>query len=180
MSADPAAVAAADPCARLVLDTNVWLDVLVFNDRRVAELCAAIAGGRAVAFTDQACAGELWRVLAYPLGRFTLDAAAREHAWARFLALARPWSDPAPASARPRLPRCTDPDDQGFLELSLACGADALVTRDRALLRLGNPRHALPFVIVGPGALPGGRLRPAGSPTGHRPVRPRAQPPDIA
>ena len=180
MSADPAAVAAADPCARLVLDTNVWLDVLVFNDPEIAGLSAAIACGRAVAFTDRTCAEELRRVLAYPLGRFTLDAAAREHAWARFLALARPWSDPAPASARPRLPRCTDPDDQGFLELSLACGADALVTRDRALLRLGNPRHALPFVIVGPGSLSDRPLRTAGSATGHRPSRPRAQPVEIA
>jgi len=162
MSVDPTGAGGADHCVRLVLDTNVCLDVLVFNDPEIAGLSAAIACGRAVAFTDRTCAEELRRVLAYPLGRFTLDAAGREHAWVRYLALARPWSEPAPSPARARLPRCTDPDDQRFLELSLACGADALVTRDRALLRLGSPRHALPFAIVGPGSLSDRPLRTAG------------------
>jgi len=137
---------------RLVLDTNVWLDVLVFADAQVAALRAALEGDRVEAFTDPSCADELQRVLAYPLGRFTLQAAARERAWTRFMMLAHFWHDATPVSGRRDLPRCTDPDDQRFLELSLACGAHALVTRDRALLRLGGARHGLPFEIVGPAA----------------------------
>lgn len=36
------------------------------------------------------------------------------------------------------LPLCTDPDDQKFLELSLQAGADVLITKDKALLKLAK------------------------------------------
>ena len=62
---------------RLVLDTNVWLDWLVFRDAEVAPLRAAVEQGRARVFIDAACEAELARVLAYPLGRVSLDAAAQ-------------------------------------------------------------------------------------------------------
>ena len=56
---------------RVVLDTNAWLDWLVFDDPGVAALRAAVEAGRAEAWIDAACEAELERVLAYPLGRFT-------------------------------------------------------------------------------------------------------------
>jgi predicted nucleic acid-binding protein len=34
------------------------------------------------------------------------------------------------------LPRCSDPDDQKFLALAAAAGAAALVSKDRAVLKL--------------------------------------------
>ena len=37
---------------RLVLDTNVWLDWLVFDDPSVATITAAIAAKRAQVFID--------------------------------------------------------------------------------------------------------------------------------
>jgi predicted nucleic acid-binding protein len=49
------------------------------------------------------------------------------------------------------LPRCRDPHDQKFLELALAAQADALVTKDQALLELA--RRKLPFRIAAPQAL---------------------------
>jgi predicted nucleic acid-binding protein len=53
-----------------------------------------------------------------------------------------------------RLPDCRDPDDQKFLELARACGADFLVSRDRALLEIGRRKgRPLPFAIVTPAAL---------------------------
>ena len=45
------------------------------------------------------------------------------------------------------LPRCADPDDQKFLDLALAAGAECVLTRDEALLRLGK---RTPFRIVTP------------------------------
>lgn len=36
------------------------------------------------------------------------------------------------------LPICTDPDDQKFLELSLQAGAEVLITKDKALLKLAK------------------------------------------
>jgi len=154
------ASAAPGHCAplRLVLDTNVWLDVLVFRDPAVAALAAGIAQARVEVFTDDACSAELRRVLGYGFGRFTLDEQAIDSCWQCFLGSVRFWAEARPRSGAAALPRCTDPDDQPFLELAAACAADALVTRDRALLRLGSARHGLDFAIVTPAgtaALPG-------------------------
>ncbi len=137
---------------RLVLDTNIWLDWLVFDDPSVAHLRAAVAAGRAQAVIDTQVEAELARVLGYSLGRFTLDeagqAACLEHC--RRIALRLDGSEAA-AAARVALPKCSDPDDQKFLELAAACGAAYLVTKDRALLELAV--RELPFRIVEPEAL---------------------------
>lgn len=37
-----------------------------------------------------------------------------------------------------KLPRCADPDDQKFLELALASGAQCLLSKDKALLQLAR------------------------------------------
>ena len=58
----------------LVLDTNVWLDWLLFDDPSVAALKAAVKEGRAEVFIDPAGEAELERVLAYDLGKHSLDA----------------------------------------------------------------------------------------------------------
>src|SRR5690242_21540920 len=50
---------------RLVLDTNVWLDWLVFGDPSVAAIKAAVAANRAEVFIDAACEAELERALGY-------------------------------------------------------------------------------------------------------------------
>ena len=60
---------------RLVLDTQVWLDWLVFDEPTLAGLRATLAEGRAEVVIDSACRAELERVLAYPLGR-SVDVAA--------------------------------------------------------------------------------------------------------
>jgi hypothetical protein len=54
---------------RLVLDTNVWLDWLVFDDPGVRPLKAAVAAGEAEVFTASGCQQELERVICYPLGK---------------------------------------------------------------------------------------------------------------
>jgi putative PIN family toxin of toxin-antitoxin system len=129
---------------RLVLDTNVWLDWLVFRDACVAPLRAAVESGRAEVCIDAACEEELVRVLAYPLGRTVLDPAAQAAALTECRRVARAAAG-APLACR--LPPCSDPEDQKFLELARDCRADLLVTKDRALLVLA--RHA-PFRIVTP------------------------------
>ena len=136
------------PLLRLVLDTNIWLDWLVFGEPSLAALKAAVAERRAELFIDAACEAELVRVLAYDLGKHSIDAAAQAACLAECRRLARPvGSDPGGLTPN-SLPRCTDPGDQIFLEAALAARADFLVTRDRALLDLG--RRGLPFRIVTP------------------------------
>jgi predicted nucleic acid-binding protein len=54
-----------------------------------------------------------------------------------------------PPVAEPLL-RCTDPDDQVFLDLSRAHHARWLVTRDRALLTLARRAAQVGLAIVAP------------------------------
>jgi len=141
---------------RLVLDTHVWLDWLVFDDPRVAPIRQAIAAGGARVFMDSRCEDELARVLGYPRRRTTLDAAGQAACLAECRRNSHRWSDgPSAADPQPRLPQCRDPDDQKFLELALACAADVLVTRDQALLELARRKSApLPFRILTPERAP--------------------------
>jgi uncharacterized protein len=140
---------------RLVLDTNVWLDWLVFDDPSVAPIKAAVAADRAEVFIDAACEAELERALGYDLGRrFTTDAAARSACLAECRRVARRIERAAPEAERAQLPRCRDKDDQKFLEAALAARAQFLVTKDRALLDLA--RRCVRFGVVTPEDLPAG------------------------
>jgi uncharacterized protein len=150
---------------RLVLDTNVWLDWLVFDEPTLAPLRAAHAAGRVEIVMDAACEAELARVLAYDLGKHTIGAKAQASCIERCRGVAKrvemPVTATAPSAASgvgsasatiaAGLPRCSDPDDQKFLELALASRADVLVTKDQALLDLA--RRKLPFRIAAPQAL---------------------------
>ena len=143
---------------RLVLDTNVWLDWLVFDDPAVAPIRDAVAGKRAEVYMDAACEAELARVLAYDLGKHTISAEALAICIERCRSVAKRLDTTGNAAvatpAATTLPCCSDPDDQKFLELAHAAKADVLVTKDRALLDLAR-RH-LPFRIAAPRTL--GRL----------------------
>jgi len=130
---------------RLVLDTHIWLDWLVFDDPGVAPIRAAVAAGAVQVFMDARCEEELARVLGYPRRKTTLDAEAQAACLAE---CRRVCSRIAVSEPTDRLPQCRDPDDQKFLELASASGAGALVTRDQALLELA--RGTLPFRILTP------------------------------
>ena len=139
---------------RLVLDTNVWLDWLVFDDPSVAPIKDAVEANRAEVFIDAACEAELARALGYDLGRkFALDPEAQGARLAVCRRVARRIEAPVPEAERAKLPACRDPDDQKFLEAALAARAGFLVTKDRALLDLA-PRVAH-FRILTPGGFSG-------------------------
>ena len=131
---------------RLVLDTNVWLDWLVFEDPGLAALKSAVSTGHAEIVIDDACEEELIRVLAYPLQKWTLASAAQ----ARCLAHCRSLTCQVEIRSVTGLPRCTDTDDQKFIDLAAGVDAGWLLTKDRALLTLDRHRTTLPFRIVTP------------------------------
>jgi putative PIN family toxin of toxin-antitoxin system len=135
---------------RLVLDTNVWLDWLVFDDPSILPLKAAVDAGGAEIFMASACKEELTRVLAFPLRRATLDAGVQAECLEECRRIVR-WLNASTRIDAARLPVCRDPDDQKFLELANDCSADFLVTRDRALLVLERRKiQPLSFHIVTP------------------------------
>jgi putative PIN family toxin of toxin-antitoxin system len=117
----------------IVIDTNVCLDLFVFRDPRWAPLLAALESGDVQAVTRADCRDEYLAVLNYP--HLPLDDDTRAQAIARFDALLQVV---APSAKHVRLPVCTDRDDQKFLEIARDAGAAVLVTKDKALLKLGR------------------------------------------
>ena len=124
--------AAASTERRVVLDTNVLLSLWVFADSRYQPIRAAIESGAWAALTDAACLAEFERVLGYP--EFKLAAPAQRGILAEYADIARNIAAPKWS----RLPQCSDPDDQKFLELACGGAAQFLVTSDRALLKMAR------------------------------------------
>ncbi|HYD95511.1 MAG TPA: putative toxin-antitoxin system toxin component, PIN family [Noviherbaspirillum sp.] len=122
---------------RIVIDTNVCLDLFVFRDARWAALLGALQEGRVQAVTRADCRTEWLKVLEYP--HLPLDAESRPRAAAEFDALiACIEPDRLRPRAGVRLPLCSDPDDQKFLELARDADAAVLITKDKALLKLAR------------------------------------------
>jgi len=126
---------------RLVLDTNVWLDWLIFDDPAIVPLKTAKDNGSIEIVIDDPCRDELVRVLAYP--KFALDDDAQKNLLAqadqicsRLHALSYPMPD--------SLPVCKDPDDVKFQSLACASVADWLISKDNALLSTRRKRKSVP------------------------------------
>lgn len=117
--------------ASLVLDTNVVFDLLHYQDTVALPLLHALEAGNVQCVVSQATLDEWRRVLAYP--HFDLDVTRQAALLARYQALS---VTVEVEGARSGLPRCTDPDDQKFLELAAVSRAHGLVSKDRALLKL--------------------------------------------
>lgn len=124
------------PVPRIVLDTNVCLDLFVFRDPLCSHLLSAMQRGAVQAVTREDCRAEWQRVLHYP--QLPVDEPQRPGFVAAFDAAIQ-LLPPEASTLRegdPDLPRCADPDDQKFLELALACGARWLLSKDKELLKL--------------------------------------------
>ncbi len=128
-----------------VIDTNVALDLWLFEQPSVAGLTAALAKGSIQALATVAMRAELLHVLQRgSLAGHWLERRSASDvltAWDGHVAIAAT-DRPVPG---PR-PLCTDPDDQIFIDLALATHATWLFTRDRAVLKLG--RQLRPFGLT--------------------------------
>ena len=124
----------------LVLDTNIVMDMLHFNNRHTQALKTAISEGRLQCFSDKECLAELERVTGYP--EFALDPAGRAGLIASYKNFAI-LCDAKGDETYP-LPRCRDADDQKFLILAARCQAGLLITRDKLLLKLAHHRRIPP------------------------------------
>jgi len=116
----------------LVLDTNIVLDLLLFDDPRTGDLLRALERESVTWIATAAMRAELLRVLGYPqlVRRLAALEAAPDSILSRFDRLSRIVSD-APRCAV----RCSDPDDQRFIDLAVAHQA-VLLSKDLAVLRL--------------------------------------------
>ncbi len=118
----------------LVLDTNVVLDWLVFGNPAAAPLAAALSDGGWRWYATAEMHAELEHVLTYPsIGNWQPDCEAVWAAWARWAVVV---TAVQPALSAPL--RCTDPDDQKFIDLAVQLGGGTLLSRDRAVLKLAR------------------------------------------
>ena len=124
------------PVPRIVLDTNVCLDLFVFGDSLCSHVLAAMRNGAVQAVTRDDCREEWQRVLHYP--QLPIDDQQRPGFRDAFDALIQLLPPGASTLGEDdiHLPRCADPDDQKFLELALVSGARWLLSKDKELLRL--------------------------------------------
>lgn len=121
--------------ATLVLDTNVVLDWLWFRDPNCAVLNQAIQFNSVRWLATSAMRDEFRHVVGRGLPtRHAIDAASALQSWDR-------WAHMVaydPEGSAPSGMRCTDPDDQKFIDLAWSSKAEALLSRDRAVLRLAR------------------------------------------
>lgn len=132
---------------RVVLDSNVWIDILVFDDPHSRPIRAALEISALTALNSLPCRTELERVLAYP------QFVARRIDIANALTRVDGYATSIEVSNGPcaplALPQCSDRDDQKFLELARDGGAHWLVSKDKALLKLRQRvARDFPFRIV--------------------------------
>lgn len=129
-----------DSLRLIVLDTNVVLDILHFDDILSRPLRGALETGKLRGAVSEATFGEWTRVLAYPAFRLAparqAELAAMYRAWCEFFT-------PPPVSG---VARCRDRDDQKFLDLAAGLQIP-LVSKDRAVLKLRRRRHPQPRIF---------------------------------
>ena len=98
---------------RIVLDTNVWLDWLLFEDPAVVPIRKAVADGKAEIVMDEATDAELERVLAYTFNNKMLDAAKQAELLEQCRRIARrDESGGLRDEEKALLPKCEDPAGQ--------------------------------------------------------------------
>ncbi len=128
---------------RLVLDTNVVLDLFHWGNVDAVPIMAALEAGHIECLADRRTLDELQRVLTYPQLKLTPEMIVdRYRRYSNLVQL-------VDEGEAPPLPRCKDRDDQMFLELAARCGANVLVSKDKALLKLRG-RTKLAFRILNP------------------------------
>jgi putative PIN family toxin of toxin-antitoxin system len=138
---------------RLVLDTNIVLDWLVFTDRRLSELQRAWDEQRLELITHVPALQELRRVLTYSQFRLSEDEqqgilASYE---SRVSVLPLPDGLTMENLGMPAgFPRCKDCDDDHFLALAYHHHADAVVSKDRAVLDLAKRARKFGVTVLSP------------------------------
>ena len=116
----------------IVIDTNIVLDLLVFNDAATLPLKARLAAGELDWLATAPMRGELARVLADPqiAPRLAFYQLSADHVLAAFDQHTR-MVDVAPKASV----TCSDADDQKFIDLAVAHRAP-LLSKDKAVLAM--------------------------------------------
>lgn len=116
---------------RIILDTNILLDIFVFKDPSIDALMKAIHSKQYLAVTCEAILNEFDEVIGRSIFALTLEEQEQIRIEARRLHQIEtaPTITPAPFI-------CSDPDDQVFLDLAYFLKPSTLLSKDKAVLKL--------------------------------------------
>ncbi len=128
--------------SRVVLDTNVLVSALLFENGSLAWLRRSWQTAAITPVLAESSARELIRVLTYP--KFRLERPAID----RLLGDVLPWCETHSGPIKACQLQVRDPKDQLFLDLALAAGVPVLVSGDGDLLALKNELQ--PLLILTP------------------------------
>jgi putative PIN family toxin of toxin-antitoxin system len=132
-----------------VIDTNIVLDLWLFEDPATVPLRAALQSGRITHLATSSMRDELARVLTYPhivkrMAKSHLQAQDILQRFDEHLLAAEP-ADKAPCT-------CKDPDDQKFIDLAVSYGVP-LLSKDAAILCM-KKRLLQAGVLLNPADIP--------------------------
>jgi putative PIN family toxin of toxin-antitoxin system len=123
----------------VVLDTNIVLDLFVFGDPATAPLREALAQRTQQWIATAAMREELARVLAYP----QIVKSLAHHGIATAAVLNQFDAEVQVVDVAPKASvTCKDPDDQKFIDLAVAHGAQ-LLSKDNAVLCMAKRLQVL-------------------------------------
>jgi putative PIN family toxin of toxin-antitoxin system len=117
----------------VVLDTNILLDIFVFNDERALQLKKALFDKATQFLASQKTIEEFADVISRPL--FKLDKQTQTAILAQWQSIAEQKDDSNLASAPWQ---CQDPDDQIFLDLAYQLRPTILISKDNAVLQIAH------------------------------------------
>jgi len=128
----------------VVIDTNVVLDLWLYQDPATPALRQALAQGEVTWLATQVMRDELERVLAYPhiAARLALGQQTAADVLAQFDAHAQLM----PVAAKCQFV-CKDGDDQKFIDLAAAHQAQ-LISKDKAVLTMRNRMARLGVTVT--------------------------------
>jgi putative PIN family toxin of toxin-antitoxin system len=132
-----------------VIDTNIVLDLWLFEDPATIPLRAALQSGAISHLATASMRDELERVLAYPhlvkrMAKSNIQAQDILNRFDEYLLAAEPAAKAACI--------CKDPDDQKFIDLAVAHAAP-LLSKDKAILCM-KKRLFQSGVVLNPSEIP--------------------------
>jgi putative PIN family toxin of toxin-antitoxin system len=116
---------------RIILDTNILLDIFVFKDPGIETLLEAIHSKQYLAVTCEAILNEFDEVIGRSLFALTPEEQEAIRNEARRLHQIETGTTITPAPFT-----CSDPDDQIFLDLAFTLKPSTLLSKDKAVLKL--------------------------------------------
>lgn len=115
---------------RVVFDTNTVVSALVFEHGQLSWLRDHWRSGEVTALVSRSTVDELIRVLAYP--KFDLNKTEIEALLADYV----PFTSVISVPSQLQSPKCSDINDQMFVDLAIQGQASILITGDRVLLAM--------------------------------------------